>query len=368
MTIARTWRALGALASIALTLGALATARAQDAPAGQEPALNPDMPRMTGSLVVVCRLSNAVCIIDLPTQEVRSVISTAQGPHEVAVSPDGRTAIVSIYGAAKAGQELAVVDVEKGEIVNTIDLGRPRRPHGFAWLNGSRLLVSSEMTQSVVEVCAQEGKVVRELGTEAQGSHMVVAHAGSKRAFTTNIKDGNVSAIDLATGELIGKVSAGVNPEGVAITPDGAEVWAADRKENKVYVINAKTLETSATIDVGRVPFRIAVTPDGATVLVSCPEENQIFVIDRATRKVTARVDNFAGIRMLNEGAGEGPTHPVPCGLAVTPDGAAAFISNVNSQTVGVLDLAKRRVVGTLACAAGPDGMAWTPVVCKKAM
>jgi YVTN family beta-propeller protein len=57
----------------------------------------------------------------------------------------------------------------------------------------------------------------------------------------------------------------------------------------------------------------------------------------------------------------------VPAGLTLAPDGRVAFVANVNSRAVSVLDLAKREIVGTLSVGAGPDGMAWSPVRCRKA-
>ena len=61
-----------------------------------------------------------------------ATLPTGTGPHEVAVSPDGRWAAVANDGAQDAGRSLTVVDVPARKGERTIDLGDYRRPYGVA--------------------------------------------------------------------------------------------------------------------------------------------------------------------------------------------------------------------------------------------
>src|SRR5438094_5460599 len=78
-----------------------------------------------------------------------------------------------------------------------------------------------------------------------------------------------VSVIDTATNTVTAlPVPVGVNPTGVAVTPDGAHVYVGNFSSNTVSVIDTATNAVTATVMVGLNPEGIAVTPDGAHVYV----------------------------------------------------------------------------------------------------
>ena len=59
----------------------------------------------------------------------------------------------------------------------------------------------------------------------------------------------------------------GESPYGVAVTPDGKNVYVTNEDSNTVSVINTKTNKVKATIPV-KSPEGVAVTPDGKNVYV----------------------------------------------------------------------------------------------------
>jgi YVTN family beta-propeller protein len=52
----------------------------------------------TGTVVVTNMNDNTATIIDVGSNAVRATLPTGEGPHEVAVSHDGRLAVVANYG------------------------------------------------------------------------------------------------------------------------------------------------------------------------------------------------------------------------------------------------------------------------------
>ena len=58
--------------------------------------------RPTGTLVVSNMNDHTATVIDAATGRVHATLPTGEGPHEVAVSHDGRTALVSNYGLSEA--------------------------------------------------------------------------------------------------------------------------------------------------------------------------------------------------------------------------------------------------------------------------
>jgi len=74
-------------------------------------------------------------------------------------------------------------------------------------------------------------------------------------------------------------------------------------------------------IAVGINPIGVALTPDGRFVYVTNASSNTVSVIDHATNTVVGSPI---------------PVGASPVGIAVTPDGGFAYVANVNSNTVSV--------------------------------
>src|SRR5688500_12109071 len=88
----------------------------------------------SGTLLVLNKSDNTVSLIDLATRKTVATVPTGIGPHEVAVSPDGKTAVIANYGAQIPGSSLTIIDIPGKQALKTIDLGEYRRPHGIVWL------------------------------------------------------------------------------------------------------------------------------------------------------------------------------------------------------------------------------------------
>lgn len=321
-------------------------------------------PAAAGTLIVGNKAEATVSLIDLGSGEVVATVPTGVGPHEVAVSPDGRLAVVADYGTGPApGSTLTVVDVAAGRVARKISLGEYRRPHGLAWAGEDRLLVTVEEQKAVIEVDVQAGTVGRAIETAQEVSHMVAVAPGGGRAFVANIGSGSVTAIDLEAGKKLADVPTGPGAEGVAVGIDGQRVWVTNREAGTVSVVDAGSLEVVATVEVGRFPIRAEVTPDGRWVLVSNARSGTISVIDAEKAEVARTIelgveakDSAGRLLQFREGG------PVPIGIEIAPDGERAYVAAANADAVAVIDLAEWKVVGTLATGREPDGMGYSKV------
>ncbi|HSK10217.1 MAG TPA: hypothetical protein VK911_11635, partial [Vicinamibacterales bacterium] len=83
------------------------------------------------ALLVVNKSENSLAVLDPASGKVVTRVATGDGPHEVALSADGRTAFVTNYGAQTPGSSLSVIDVASGKETRRVDLGPLRRPHGI---------------------------------------------------------------------------------------------------------------------------------------------------------------------------------------------------------------------------------------------
>ena len=101
--------------------------------------------------------------------------------HEVAASPDGKTAYVPIYGDSGVGKpgtdgsKISVIDLASRSIVHTIDFGHGVRPHCAIYdRNSGMLYVTTELEKSVSIIDPKTLKIVGSVPTGQEQSHMLV--------------------------------------------------------------------------------------------------------------------------------------------------------------------------------------------------
>lgn len=321
----------------------------------------------TGTLIILNKSDHNATLIDLGSGASVATIPTGTAPHEVAVSPDGRYAVVTNYGAATPGNSLTVIDLSNKIKLKDIDLGDYKRPHGIEWLkDGNHVAVTVEMNKAIILVHVFNGSVAASISTDQDISHMLALTPDNKRAFVANIRSGSVSVLDLVQKKLIKNIPTGAGAEGVDVTPNGKEVWVTNRAANTVTVLNTSTLEEIAVIESKDFPIRAKVTPNGKHVLVSNARSGDIAVFDAATKKEVQRIKvelstvNEIDQRLFGNQFG---ASPVPIGILILPDGSRAYVANSNADLVTVIDLKTWKIVDRIKTGEEPDGLGYSPLV-----
>jgi YVTN family beta-propeller protein len=132
-----------------------------------------------------------------------------------------------------------------------------------------------------------------------------------------------VSVIDAATGAVTATIPTDHGVSGLAISPDGAPLYATDAASGTVSVIATEANAVTATVWVGPYPLGVAVSPDGRTAFVTLDSDpGTVAVIDTASATVRRTI----------------PVDGNPAAVAITPDGSAAYVTSDASNTVSVLD------------------------------
>lgn len=317
------------------------------------------------TLVVLNKSADTATLLDLASGRERATIPVGAGPHEAAVSPDGRWALVANYGRPGApGSSLSLVDVAAARVVATHRLGRYDRPHGVAW-HGDTAWVTAEGQRALVGWSARTGEQLAVLPTDQAGSHMVALHPDGSRAYVSNLGDDSVTVFDLAAGKRVGTWKTGDGAEGIAVSPDGRELLVGHRDAGDVTVFDAASGNELARLPAAGFPIRVAITPDGSRVLVSCAEAGLVRVYDRVARRHLAdirfdREAKDAEGRLFGDRFGKSP---LPIGIVVPPAGNRAYVALASADAVAEVDLGDYRVRRWLPTGKEPDGMAWSPVV-----
>lgn len=322
----------------------------------------------SGTLIVLNKTDNSVSLIDAMTGDRLVDVPTGDGPHEVAVSPDGAVAVVSDYGRVDApGHTLTVIDLAASKVSDTIDLGPHGRPHGLQFLSDGRtIVVTTEASGSVLLVDVVGSRVLRAMPTLQAVSHMVVLDADGRRAYVANIGSGSVSVLDLDRAYVVAQIATAAGAEGLDLSPDGKQLWVANRTADTLSIIDTHDLKEVATLECAGGPIRIKFTPDGERTLVSNAGSGDVAIFDVAARREIGRIPlQYSALestdRRLRDSEGKLDA-PVPVGLLVSRDGSKAWVANTNADLVTVLDLGQLEVAGRIKAGHEPDGLGWTPL------
>jgi DNA-binding beta-propeller fold protein YncE len=300
---------------------------------------------LLATLLVLNKADATLAFVDPTNMEVVAKISTGNGPHEVAVTGDAKTAVVANYGTGpEPGATMSIVDVAARAERKRLKLP-VLRPHGLyavgqcVWFTAEGSRVAGSIVDDGVEAI---------FGTGAEVSHMIVTTPDQKKLYTANIGSDSVTMIDLSGAPRavrLKQIAAVKGPEGIDLR--GQELWVASRAPNGGIAIidvasdTVKQTIATTTKSINRVKF----TVDGKRVLVSDPPANEVLVYDAATREIVKRIATPEG----------------PSGIVVVPDGKRAFVACAGAGKVVAIDLESLAVTGAVATGNVPDGMAWAP-------
>jgi YVTN family beta-propeller protein len=304
-------------------------------------------PPPSPALLVLNKDDATLSIIDPTDGRTVWQIGTGDGPHEVAVSADGKTAFVSNYGSGRTpGTSLSVIDlVARRE--RRVPVAPLMDPHGL-FVSEGKVYFTAEANRAIGRYDPSTDEIDWVMETGQGTTHMVMASADGARLFATNITGDSVTIMERSDDGppdwTVTTVPTGPGPEGFDLSPDGRELWAAQSSDGAVSIIDIAKKQVVATFDIGtRRSNRLKFTPDGGHVLVSDLDAGDVVIVDAAERRV---------IKRLRLGA-------QPEGILVTPDGSRAYVAVNGDDRLAIIDLASFDVTGSVATGGGPDGMAW---------
>jgi phospholipase C len=216
--------------------------------------------------------------------------------------------------------------------------------------------------------------------------------SGTTYAFVPAIVGGAVGIFNTSTFTLASAVSSGTtNPYGAAATPDGSEVWVTESGTNTVSIISTSTGKITSTVVVGIYPHGIAITPDGKTAYVANTGPNTgpggsqtVSVVNVASQTETGTIDVGEGpqivtvspdgslvfvtcadgVYVIKTASGAVSKVPErlhqPHGVAITPDGTHAWVTDSERDQVVVLETSSLRTVGRINVGRTPWGTAFS--------
>jgi YVTN family beta-propeller protein len=168
-----------------------------------------------------------------------------------------------------------------------------------------------------------------------------------------NKAEATASLIDLRNGRVVAKVPTGSGPHEAAASPDGKYVLASNYGTREspgrtLTVIDVPAMRSVKTIHLGEYnkPHGVRWLKDGRTALVTAEANKALLIIDVFQGTVKHAIPTNQEISHM---------------VVATPDEKFAFVANIGSGTLTVIDLVNAKYVKDIATGKGAEGIDITP-------
>jgi len=319
------------------------------------------------SLAYVANLcSNDISVIDTVTFSVAKTIPLTSSPKGVAVAPNGAFAYVVDAGASV----MTVINTTTNETVATVSLGAYAEGGNLQSIaitpDGKLALIPRAQAQTLAVIDTTSLTVVGTipLGPFAEG--IVIEPTGTFAYVGMGIQ--TVAVVDIAARTVVATIDldfSKLGPTDLAVTPNGQVVYVATQ-DWYLKALDPKTNTLIATLDRSSGTqlndigdwFGLAITPDGTRIYAADffggpgATTGAVYVYDIATNQFVTLI----------------PLTSRPRDIAITLDGTLALVTGeLNlSQTgndVTLIDIATNSVMGRIPVGTCPRSVAVTPDV-----
>jgi len=313
----------------------------------------------TGShgLIMVDKMGSRVLFFgpsgDRELGELRLSADPALRPHEVAISPDARTAYVSVYGDGVFGRNphpghaIAIIDLGTRRMIGSIEISPYRAPHGMQVDAAGRLYVACDLDSKVLVIDPASRHIEAAIDVGEAGHWIALASEEGRLYVSGHGSKPFVSVVDVRSRRVIDRIPIEHGTMGITVSPDGRTVLAADAAGPILHIISTRTDREIGEVrvqDYDRGLYKVFYSPDGRYVL-TCLPTGQINIFDAANLEAPQRIVRSPGTALM--------------GFAFSSDGQNAVTGNHGQGTVSRIDLAAGRITDTFAAGKGVETLAY---------
>jgi len=337
----------------------------------------------SNELWVTCEASDSVIVLDTATRQKMTEIAVGGNPTGVTFTPDGARGFVS----NRLDDTVSVIDPRARKVTGTLKVGN--EPHGLLTDSAGKFLyvlntssndisvIDLSSLRRVKNLSASNGPwslAISPTGNQILATNMKARFAAVREPFLSEI---SVIATDEGVVENRVIVPDANLMMGIAWHPSGRFAIATLNRTkgtvpmsrllqgwtitNGLGIIWRDGTVDEVLLDESDMGFAdatdIACTPDGRYALVTSSGTDRIAVVDVAKLlSVIHRSSKYERQHVLPNHLGIPaefivqyiPTGKSPRGIVVSPDDRRAYVANALDDSVGVIDLATMKPLGTI--------------------
>lgn len=294
-------------------------------------------------LYVTNSLGDDITVIDLATLKVVDDIKVGKHVHGIAAPKDGRRLFVTI----ESERNLKVIDTAFDKVVETIPLtGMPNQCASTP--DGRYVAVPIRDGNSVDIIDTTQHKVVKVLPVKVP--HNCINAGSNEDMFVSSMGSHEIDLIDLKKLQYAARIRVGGVPRPYAVTPDEQRMYVALSDFHGFAIVDIPSRTEIKRIELPPAPrstcslephtptHGLAISPDGKELWVTSLADNGVYVYDIATGKISKEI----------------PTGRCPNWVTFSPDGKYCCVSGSGSDDCSIIDTRSRTEVARPKVGRGP--------------
>lgn len=303
-------------------------------------------------LIAVDKIGNKVLFLDPVTYDtVLTLGGFAPRVHELAISPDHRTAYVPIYGDGRHGDNpnpghlIAVFDLQARRHAGDFSTAPYLAPHGLRWGPQGQLYCVCENSGVVLKMDATTGAIQHVIEVGSNKAHRIEVLPDGSKLYCETEEDSFASIIDLRGRKRVGKISVEGGLAGIGLSPDGKTVILVNATKPQLHVIDTADDTITRTVELDgykQAPQIARYSPDGKYLVVTSHDEPLATILSA----------DLGAQHVVQLGKG-------PMNMAFHPDGRIVLIANQDEGTLAVVDLKQAEVLRTVPAGAGVETLSF---------
>ncbi len=217
--------------------------------------------------------------------------------HHVAVSPDGRFAVVT--HPDEGG--ISAIDLSSYRVVAEVATG-PTPNYAVFSPDNNRVYVSNAGNETVSVVDVKRWSTMQNIVVGNSPEHVVMSKDGSS-LYVNNVDDGTVSVISTGSASVVNTIPVGSTPHGIDLSDDGKTLFVAALEDGKLVAVNLATGQ-SRNVRLSPEPYHLLSVSGMGKLYVSSAARGKIWVVDQDSLTVLTVIDIQGKGHQMVQGAG----------------------------------------------------------------
>jgi len=225
-----------------------------------------------------------------PRARPRPPSSLPAGLTSVLVTPDGKYVAVPI----RDGDSVNIVDVAQQKVVKVLPI---KEPHNAVSTASNRYMFVSSMGSNAVNVVDLKTMSFSAIVPAGGRPRPYVISSDGKTMYVAVSFLHGFDIVDIPKRKVLQRVEMPARhsgpprarkfetpdtlTHGLALTPDGKELWVTSLLDDSIYIYDLETKKFSGPLATGDGPNWIVFSPDGKYGCVSNTDSNDVSIFDR---------------------------------------------------------------------------------------
>ena len=206
-----------------------------------------------------------VSVVEAATGRPIRTLTSGAGAHDIAIS----ALAGKVYVMNELENRIAVFSASTLELLKTIAVPRPH--HAKVSLDGRTVYVGlfNHNRIAAIDTATDAVRIVDSSRNVNARAHAPRPSTGNRFVFVPHEVGDEVTALDTATGEIVGSISPGSMPTEVLPASDGRRLFLAMRGEGRIKVVDLASVTITGSVVVGTQPESMMLANSDRTLIVS---------------------------------------------------------------------------------------------------